>query len=294
MPNKYRGIILILGSAFCFTFMNAFVRLSGDLPFIQKSFFRNVVALIFAFIILRKNHISLKPARKENLKILILRAIFGTMGLLCNFYAVDHLVLSDASMLNKLSPFFVIIFSCIFLREKTTLLQGLGVVVAFLGSLLIIKPSFANMDLFPSIIGFLGGLGAGAAYTMVRYLGLRGEKGAYIVFFFSGFSCLLILPMLVFDFHPMSIQQWITLIVAGLFAAGGQFCITGAYKYAPAKEISVYDYSQVIFSALVGFVMFSQIPDIYSVLGYAVICTSAILMFVYNNQKEKCEKNKEN
>lgn len=226
-------------------------------------------------------------AEKSNIGALLIRSVCGTIGILCNFYAVDHLALSDAAMLNKMSPFFVIVFSALFLRERTNLVQTLGVIVAFAGSLLIIKPSFANLALVPSLLGFLGGMGAGAAYTAVRWLGIRGEKGPYIVFFFSGFSCLVTLPFLLFDFHVMTWQQWLILLGAGLAAAGGQFSITAAYKFAPAKEISVYDYSQIIFSALLGFIMFSQLPDIWSLLGYVIICGVGVAMFIYNNRRDK-------
>lgn len=103
-----------------------------------------------------------------------MRALAGTLGMLGNFYAIDHLVLSDASMLNKMSPFFVIIFSFIFLKERLTFFQGFTVICAFIGSLFIIKPSFQNVDFFPALIGFLGGMGAGLAYACVRYLGQHG------------------------------------------------------------------------------------------------------------------------
>ena len=82
----------------------------------------------------------------------------------------------------------------------------------------------------------------------------------------------------------MEIRQLIYLLCAGLSAAGGQFSITSAYCYAPAKEISVYDYSQIIFAAAIGYVLFGQIPDKFSFVGYAVIITAAILMFIYNNK----------
>ena len=110
MRKKYRGIIYIVLSAFCFAFMNMFVRMAGDLPSVQKSFFRNFVAAIFAGAVLIKEGSPLK-CKKENLIYLLLRAGFGTLGILCNFYAIDHLVLADASMLNKMSPFFAVLFS---------------------------------------------------------------------------------------------------------------------------------------------------------------------------------------
>ncbi len=286
MTNKTKGIFYILLSAASFAVMNTFVRLSGDLPSIQKSFFRNLIALIVAAIILKRSKAGFS-FKKENLPLFLLRATCGTIGILCNFYAIDHLALSDASMLNKMSPFFVIIFSYLCLKEKINLVQALAVMGAFIGSLFIIKPSFNNLLLLPSLIGLLGGIGAGAAYTAVRALGQRGEKGPFIVFFFSTFSCLVTLPFLIFQYQDMSFLQIVYLLLAGLAASGGQFAITAAYNYAPAKEISVYDYSQVIFAALLGFVLFGQIPDLYSSIGYIIICSMAIFMFLYNTGRLK-------
>ncbi|MCI8580201.1 MAG: DMT family transporter [Dorea sp.] len=289
MNNRYKGIIYIILSAFCFAFMNMFVRLAGDLPSVQKSFFRNFVAAGFAFVILLKDRVPFR-CKRENLIYLLLRAGFGTMGILCNFYAIDHLVLADASMLNKMSPFFAVLFSFLVLKEKVTAPQALIVAGAFAGSMFVVKPTFANMDLIPSIIGLLGGICAGAAYTMVRKLGENGEKGSFIVFFFSLFSCTVTLPWLIFDYHPMTAAQLAALLMAGFSAAGGQFSITAAYTCAPAREISVYDYSQIIFAALLGFAVFGQIPDVLSWLGYGIICTMAVIMFLYNTRHEHKKK----
>jgi drug/metabolite transporter (DMT)-like permease len=240
--------------------------------------------MLFALVILIKEGNGFK-CKQGNLKYLVLRASFGTLGILCNFYAIDHLALSDASMLNKMSPFFAIVFSYVILKERANVVQWVGVVVAFLGSLLIIKPTPSNMDLVPSIVGLIGGLGAGMAYTMVRVLGQRGENKSYIVFFFSSFSCLVTLPYLVFNFTPMSLLQVIYLLLGGTCACIGQFAITTAYCYAPAKEVSIYDYSQIVFSAIIGYFLLNQVPDGYSVLGYVIICAMALLMFLYNNRK---------
>lgn len=283
MSQKNKGICCILLSSFSFALMNLFVRLSGDLPSIQKSFFRNLVAMLFALYILRKERpeIHLDDTSK---KYLFLRSFCGTVGVLCNFYAVDHLVLADASMLNKMSPFFAILFGILILKEKINLFQGLCVAVAFIGTVFVIKPSPANLACFPALIGLLGGLGAGLAYTYVRALGTRGVKGPFIVFFFSAFSSIVTLPFLLFDYHPMTLHQLGILLLAGLAAAGGQFSITAAYTYAPAREISVYDYSQIIFSAILGFFVFGQVSDALSWLGYLIITATAVAMFIRNNR----------
>ena len=219
--NKTKGIFFIILSAFFFALMNLFVRLSGDLPPMQKSFFRNLVALAFAVIVLLRTEEKFQFNHK-NLPQLIARATFGTLGILCNYYAIDHLVLSDASMLNKLSPFFAILVSYFYLKEKVTPVQISAVIIAFLGALCIIKPGFSSMNSFPALIGALGGLGAGTAYTMVRKLSLNGERGPFIVFFF-----LSVLPA-VFDFRIPSDD----IPAVGFSASGGSFrCRRTVFHY---------------------------------------------------------------
>ena len=284
IKSKNKAIIYLVLSSFFFALMGMFVRLSGDLPTFQKMFFRNIIAAVIAFIILIKNKVSFLPQKKANVATLGLRTLFGLCGVFCNFYAVDRLVLSDASILNKMSPFFVVIFSFLILSEKPAFVQMITVCGAFLGALFVIKPSFNNAQFLPSVIGFMGGACAGIAYTFVRKATLSGENSAYVVFFFSFVSTVITLPLFIIFYKAMTVFQFVMLLFAGLSAAGGQFMITLAYKNAPSKEISVYDYSQIIFTALLGFFVFSQTPDLFSVIGYFVIIVMALLSFMYSNR----------
>ena len=284
MNSKTKGILYVITAAFGFSMMSVFVHLAGDLPVFQKAFFRNVVALIFVTGIMLKRKIGFVPDKK-NVPALLGRSFFGTVGLLCNFYAIDKLVLADANMLNKLSPFFAIVFSIFLLSERPTAVQVLSVFAAFAGSAFIIKPSLGGYAVFPAIVSATGGMGAGLAYTFVRYLGGKGENSFRIIFFFSAFSSLVCIPFMLADFEPFSLKALIFLICAGISASVGQFGITKAYVCAPAKEISVYDYTQVLFAALFGFLIFGQIPDFLSVIGYCLICGAGIGMFFYNRKR---------
>ncbi|WP_294385294.1 DMT family transporter [uncultured Clostridium sp.] len=286
LSNRTKGVLFIIISAFGFAMMSAFVKLSGDLPSFQKTFFRNITSCIIAFVLILINKESFF-GKLENQKILILRSLFGTLGIVFNFYAIDKLVLSDANMLNKLSPFFVIIFSALFLKEKINLKQGLAIIVAFIGALFIIKPQF-NFDMIPSLIGVCGAICAAAAYTCLRVLGGK-EKYYTIVFYFSFFSTIVILPFMLIVYKEMSMLQFIYLILAGIFASIGQFGITIAYKYAKAKEISIFDYSNILFSAIISIVLFGVIPDYLSVLGYIIIFAVSLYMFLYNKKLDKIE-----
>ena len=285
LSKKSKAIGFIIMSAFGFAMMAAFVRLAGDLPFTQKTFFRNLVAVAVAAVVLCREKVGFKW-EKGNLPLLIIRATCGTLGIFCNYYAIDHLVLADANILNKMSPFFSVLLAWLLLKERITWKQICIICGAFIGSLFIIKPTFSNLSLFPSCIGLLGGFGAGFAYTMVRYLGTRHVPKAWIIFLFSAFSCLVALPWLLLHYEPMTWKQLLSLIGAGLAAAGGQFGVTNAYFYAAPKDISVYDYTQIIFAALLGFFLFQQVPDRYSILGYCIIIGMAVCMFFYHKRAE--------
>ena len=274
--RKGVGVLFILGAALSFAFMNLFVNLAGELPVMQKVFFRNLVSTGVVFVLLLFTKEKFRIKSKECLLWLFLRAAVGFIGVILNFYAIDAIgSISDASILNKLSPFFAILFSVFLLKEKPRAYEVAFVVLAFAGAMFVVKPTF-TMQSLPAVSGFLSGASAGFAYSCVRVLGAKGERGMMTVFFFSAFSTLVALPFFIAFYEPMTPFQWFSLIMAGVSATGGQFCITAAYRFAPAKELAVFDYSQVLFAAVLGFFFLDQVPDVLSIVGYVVIIGAAV------------------
>lgn len=279
------GILCILCAAFCFSLMSLFVRLAGNIPTMQKIFFRNLVAAIAAFVILAREGQGFR-IHKDCLGSHLARSITGMLGMIANFWAIDHIGMADANMLNKLSPFFAILFSIFILREYPKKVDILSVLAAFIGAVFVVRPT-AGIASLPSLAGVLGGLSAGAAYTFVRQMSRKGERGPEIVMFFSAFTCVCAIPFFAFNFQPMSTKQWVFLLLAGCAAAGGQLSITAAYRHAPAKEISVFDYSQIVYAALWGFLIFGEIPDALSFVGYAIIIGAAVFRCIFNLRADK-------
>ncbi len=275
------AILLVIGEALGFALMAFFVRISGDIPTMQKAFFRNAVAAVIATLTLLRSEQKFK-VKKGVYKELFLRCFFGTAGLIMNFWAIDHLVIADANILNKMSPFFAIIMSIFILKEIPNRFECFMVALAFIGVLFIVQPT-AGLASFPALVGLMSGFCAGTAYTFVRKLGMMGERGSVIVFFFSIFSVIVTTPNLLLDFHPMTVRQWLCLIAAGTAAASAQFCITKAYSLAPAKEISVFDYTQVIFAALLGIAFLGELPNIYSIIGYVIIIGASVIKWYHGN-----------
>ena len=282
--DKNLGIFFILLSTFFFSLMSLFVNLAGDVPVFQKAFFRNLIASFISFFILLKSG-SFK-IQKGSMPGLIGRTLAGTIGVICNFYAISNMNISDATILNKLAPFFAIIFSIFILKEKTTLKDWLILIVAFIGAVFVAKPSLDFSKSIPSIAGVLGGLTGGLAYTFIRALSKKGERSSVIVFFFSIGSSLLLLPFAILTYEPMTLTQLVFLLLAGSFACLGQYSITKAYTYAPATEISIYDYAQVLFSAILGMIVLTQFPDVFSIIGYVIIISSAIIKYLLINKRK--------
>ena len=279
------AILFVILDSVGFSLMNFFVKLSGDLPAMQKAFFRNAIALIVSVIVLAGTREKFR-IKRESWPWLILRSIFGSLGIFCNFWALSRLTIADASILNKMSPFFAIIMSIFILHELPGVFEWFCVAAAFAGTLFVVKPT-AGLASIPAAIGLAGGFFAGTAYTFVRLLGRKGERGPVIVMFFSAFSCLAFLPSLLFHYHPMTAAQVLSLLGAGISASLGQLCVTKAYSLAPAKEISVFDYSQVLFAAIWGFLFLGEIPDMFSRIGYVIIIGTALVKWGHSMRTEK-------
>lgn len=269
------GAVFIMISALSFATMGVFVRLSGELPTLQKVFFRNIVALAVSVTVVIKSGKGILP-KKEGLSTLLVRCIAGTIGMWIHFTAIDTLGIADANMLQKMSPFFIMILGIFILKEKVGKFEYLIVIAALVGAGFVVKPTTGLASL-PALLGLMGGFFTALAYVLVRKLGLMGERKEIIVFYFSFFSTLVTIPTLLFSYHPMSLKQVAFLLTAGSFAAIAQFSMTYAYSKAPAKDISVFDYVQIIFAAVYGELIFHEIPDIYSLIGYVTIIGAAVM-----------------
>ena len=277
--NILKGIFCIIIAGFGFALMSLFVKLSGDLPSIQKGFFRNIIAVFISSIPLIKHWRVINiPRNNTGWLVLISRSVFGTIGLVLNFYAISHISLADSSIIQKLSPFIIIILSYIFFKEEMTKFQVFAIIIAFIGITLIIKPSGNNIISMGALAALLGALCAGIAYTCVRYLGTHNISGEFIIFFFSSLSSLMLLPYLILDYRTMTYYQLSMLLLAGISATIGQYGVTFAYKFAAAKNISVFYYSQVLFSGIFGYMFFGEFPDFQSLIGYIIVISVGIVL----------------
>lgn len=284
MSTKQRAILLMMASTLSFSIMQLIVKISGPaIPTMEKVFFRNFITLFFGLFLVVKNKVPLF-GRRENRMALLGRSVLGFIGVAGYFYATNNMNVADASLLHRSSPFFVIIFSALFLKNRLTRVQVGALALAFAGSVLVINPSF-NMNILPALIGVLSAAGAGGAYVIINYLKGK-ESNATIVFCFSLVSCLLSLVMSGGAFILPSAKQWALLLGIGLFAGVGQVTLTQAYKMTNPGEVSIINYLGIIFSAVLGFVFLNERISVRSYLGIALILTAALLLYFIKNSQE--------
>jgi drug/metabolite transporter (DMT)-like permease len=283
MNNNTKSILFMIFSAFTFSSMQIIVKLLPAIPLMEKVFFRNFISLLISLIILKKNNLSYF-GNKENRKYLFFRYLFGFTGIILFFYATSNMLATDAAILNKLSPVFVIILAHCFLKEKINKSKIIVLIVSILGALLVIKPQF-NSSVLPAAAGFVSAILSGAAYVFITKVGTK-ESIYTTVFYFSFFSSISCIPFFFINFAIPDIYETIMLIILGCLAAVGQIALTSAYNGCEASEVSIYDYSNIIFSTLLAYVFLSEVPDMLSILGGLLIISASLILFINTKRKE--------
>lgn len=273
---KKKGIIYILLSALFFSIMAAFVKSVPDLPLTEKMFFRNLVGLIAVSFTVYRKRIRLKPQKPA---LMFLRSLLGLIGVGLYYAALERLPLANAVILNKLSPFFVMVFAVIFLKEKVNRPQKIALLIAITGALFVVRPNL-DYSLLPGIMGLLSAAFAGASYTVIRKL-TAYDPPILIVFYFCLFSSVVLLPFMAIEgFMVPDITGFVSLLGIGVSALIAQLFMTNAYQYAPASELSIYSYSDIIFSFVIGLVVWFELPDVLAIFGGALIVFGGIVNYM--------------
>lgn len=276
MERSSKAVGHSLVSALSFAMMGVFVKLAHEVDVFDRVLFRNVVTLVVAFVVVRRNGRQLL-GRPGNRPALLARALLGIGGVLCYFWAIDHLLLADAAMLGKLSPFFVVVFASLFLGEVLHRRLVIALVLGFAGGALVIKPQL-DLDVLPALVGASSAVFAGGAYVLLRYL-RNHEPPETVVFTFSLVTVVGLLPFVLHGFRVPSPIEWLWLLGIGVFAAAGQLSLTVAYRHAPAGPTSLLSYATIVFSALLGWLIWAEVPDGLSVLGGCLILAGGVLAF---------------
>jgi len=264
-------------TSICFALMAVIVKYIKHLPLMEIILFRNIPTMMIIPIILKKRDISLFGNNKP---VLLLRGFFGVIGMIGMFYTYTTMPLTDAVTIQRLSPFFIVILSGMFLKEKLYFQQIPIFILAFLGGLLVIRPGL-RLDLFPAIIGLIAAISMAVAHVTLRHLRLTDHHLVIINYYayISGLTSLIVLLFSKSNFNISKPNDLLILFLLGLIALVSQVTLTKAYQMAPASLVSLYTYSQIIFASIFSLLFFREIPSLLSLSGAALISISGYLNY---------------
>lgn len=278
--NYKTGIFLIILASLCFAFIAVMVKQVGHLPVTEIILIRNIPIMIIIPGMIKKAKVS--PFGNNN-PILCFSGLVNAIAMLAGFYAFTTMLLTDAMTIKQLSPFFVFLLAGIFLKEKLSLQQIPFFILAFLGTLLVIKPGF-RIDIFPAMIALLAAIFTAAAHSALRHLRLTDHYLVIINYriYINSLMCLVIL-ILQKNFKVPSSSDLLILTLLSTVTLVAQIAVTKAYRLAPASLLSLYNYSQIIFTSLFALLFFKEIPNILSIIGVCFIITSGYLNYRFKS-----------
>ena len=277
MVQVQNGVIWMIIATFFFAFMGMFVKLGS--PYfseIELVFYRSFISLIFIILIIVNKKISLKTNFK---KLHFYRSFVGFLSLLAFFYAISHLPLSTAISLNYTSPLFVALLITFFLNKKPSFYVCCLLLIGFFGAFLILKPTLIGNSAFAGFIGLLSGFGAGLAYLFMAQLGKVNEPDTRVVFYFTLLSSICAgLLMLLEDTNLEIFQHWWLLLGLGVSATIAQLALTKAYRVGNTLKNAGLSYLTILFSSILGLIVFSETLDVLSLVGILLIIISGIVV----------------
>ena len=241
--------------------------------------------MIIAGITVYREKLDLIPEIKKGGLTLWGRSFFGFLGIVLFFYATGHARQADVAMLNRASPVFVTLFAGPILKEKISKVQVCAIGLCLVGAYISMQPSFDSNPL-PLFSALGAAMVAGLAYTLLSYT-KRFTSAPVIIFHFSLFSTVCAGLLMIPGFVVPSLKVMGMLLMVGLFAAGGQYLLTYAYQQAPASEVSIYQYSGVVFTALLSYLIFGETLTLTSIVGAIVILAAIFWVFEYSKHKAK-------
>ncbi len=269
------GVLLAVLSSFVFSIMNALVKaVSLSIPSSEVVFFRSIIGTILILIIMKKSKVKFST---NGILLLVFRGVLGALYLIAYFFTISKIPLADASILVHLSPFFVIIFSVIFLKEKLSKRTCYLLPLVFLGAILVIKPfNFSTFSVY-SLIGIISAVFAAGASITIRLLS-KNHHTYEIIFYFLATAAVVSVPLMWDKFLVPTPLEFFYLACIGVVSLLGQVFLTRAFTHENAAVVAVTRYIGIVFNVMWGLLFWFEIPDILTFLGGTCIVSACIAL----------------
>jgi len=274
------GAIYMLLATLSFSIMNICIKKVTHIPPMEVVFFRCFTAMLIAFGALYRSKVSWVGS---NRKLLFLRGLFGTIALYTFFLTIQNMPLASAVTIQYLSPIFTTIIAIFLLKEKVRNIQWLFFAVSFAGVLLI-KGFDERVSLFYLGVGIISAVGSAFAYNMVRSLKQK-EHELVVVLHFQIFGSIVGFVFSVFNWQMPSIQDLVFLILTGVFTHIGQLYLTRSLHRENIANVSILNYTGLIYALTFGFIFFGETFSVLSLFGIVLVVVGVLLNLIFSKTK---------
>ena len=273
-----QGVVFALISTGLFVFVGVLVRiLSEQIDLFQILLVRQIVfTAILVPAIWVSFDVLLKP-RKVTLH--LLRILGAFLALYLGFLTVSNLPLADATALGFTQVLFVALISKWCLSESVTINRTLTLLIGFVGVMLVVQPRFEEASLIYTLAGFGGALGAAIAVVCVRQMS-KTESRTVLLTYQAVFVGLIALIPSIFAWQWPTLNQWLLLLLVGVISSLAQWIGVSAYKLAEANVVANVEYAKIIYSLILGYFFFSELPNVLAVMGVVILISSALLPLI--------------
>ena len=275
MEPVARGAVLVSAGSMTLVIMAAVVKFLGTrLPSIEILFFRSLIGFLLVMPMFLRN--PLQPLRTKRFGMHLLRGTTGAVGNACFFWTITHMLLADAMALQFARPLFMIPLALIFLGEIAGWRRSIVVVVGFIGILFYARPFTQGFD--PN--AFVGATGAlFGALVVICIKRLQSTEPTRVIMFYYAFwnALFALIPAIWFWVTP-NLPELALLAVVGVLGILGQTMITHGLSQGDATVLVPLDYSRIIYSAALGYLLFGELPGLWSVAGMVLIISASLYL----------------
>ena len=275
LPAIIRGGLWMAGAAASFTVMTTLIRqvATGIHPF-EIAFFRALVNLLLMVpFALRAGRAGLKT---NSHKIFLLRAACGVWFLMTYFTGAALIPVADSQVLIFTSPLWAALLAVLFLGERVTVIRAQALAAGFIGVLIILRPGVVHIS-FGAVLVLAGALAAASSNTIVKFTTRTDHPDAIVFYQMVYVTPLMFVPAMWVWVWP-TLEQLLLMFAVGFFATLNQRFLSRAYAAADATAVLPFEFTRLPFAAILGFLTFGELPDIWAWLGGAVIFGASLYM----------------
>jgi drug/metabolite transporter (DMT)-like permease len=280
--NVARAAALVSAGSLTLVVMATVVKhLGNELPAMEILFFRSAIGFLFVLPLFARN--PLEPFRTKRPGMHLLRGAIGAVGNACFFWTITHMLLADAMALQFSRPLFMIPLAVFLLGETVGLRRTAVAAVGFVGIVLYARPFTGGFE-HDAFVGALGALAGGLVVICIKRLATT-EPTRVIMFYYALWNALFaLIPAVLFWVTP-TWSQLALLTVVGILGIGGQSLITHGLTMGEATVLVPLDYSRIIYSAALGYLLFNEIPGPWSFAGMALIVGCSLYLVLTEKRR---------